>query len=208
MTQERAHHWDTAYQTKSADKLSWFEASPDVSLAAIARHCEDTTPASFIDIGGGMSRLAPELAKAGCDNVAVLDISAQALDSARAKAGELGERIDWICADITTWHPPRKYQMWHDRAVFHFLVDPADQGAYRTALVEGLEAGGLAIIATFALDGPEKCSGLPVQRYSPSTLHAALGDPFDLVESWDYAHPTPGGSIQHFNWCVFRKGTA
>ncbi|PKP65713.1 MAG: SAM-dependent methyltransferase [Alphaproteobacteria bacterium HGW-Alphaproteobacteria-7] len=204
MTEPRVEHWDSVYQKRAADELSWYQSSPDTSLDAIKRHCGDSTPA-VIDIGGGMSRLAAELARSGFNDVAVLDISQQALARAAAEAGVDGAAIDWICADITDWQPSRQYQVWHDRAVFHFLIDSGQRDAYRKAMLAGLAPGGLAIIATFAPDGPEKCSGLPVQRYSPAQLGAALGDQFRLIESWGQDHQTPGGNVQAFNWCIFRR---
>jgi trans-aconitate methyltransferase len=207
MTGSRTEHWDEVYQRRAAEELSWYQTAPEVSLDAILRHCGAARPA-VIDIGGGMSRLASELAQAGFADVAVLDISQQALDRAQAAAGTAGAAIDWICADITRWQPERRYGVWHDRAVFHFMVAPEQRAAYRTALLAGLEIGGVAIIATFAPDGPEKCSGLPVQRYSPETLGAELGAQFALIEHWAEEHVTPGGKVQHFTWCVFRRETA
>ncbi|MFW5633677.1 MAG: methyltransferase domain-containing protein [Erythrobacter sp.] len=206
MTASRTEHWDEVYRKRPADALSWYQPAPEVSLSAILRHCGDRRPAA-IDIGGGMSRLAGELVKAGFAEVAVLDISRQALERARAEAAGEGAAIDWICADITDWRPARRYGVWHDRAVFHFLTAPEQRAAYRAALLAGLELGGIAVIATFAPDGPEKCSGLPVQRHSPETLGQELGAQFGLVEHWSERHETPGGNVQNFNWCVFRRVT-
>ena len=201
---DRKAHWEDVYQTKAADSVSWFQPVPQPSLDAIGRF--GGTPAqSLIDIGGGASALVARLAAAGWSNLAVLDISAPALDVARAAMGAGGDAVEWIAADITAWRPARGYDIWHDRAVFHFLTEDPARAGYRAALAQGLKPGGLLLMATFALDGPEKCSGLPVQRYGPAELAAALGDGFVLLDSWREEHHTPGGSTQNFNWCAFRK---
>jgi hypothetical protein len=145
------------------------------------------------------------LLEQGRQDITVLDIAVPALDAAKARIGPLSDRIHWEVADITEWRPARKFGIWHDRAVFHFLTEPKQRVAYRRALKEGLTSGGLAIVATFALDGPEQCSGLPVQRYDPANLADALGQSLQLIEGWREEHVTPWGAKQSFNWCAFRR---
>lgn len=197
-------HWEEVYRTKAPATVSWFQPVPQPSLDAIARFGGGPGQ-SLIDIGGGASTLVAELARAGWHDLAVLDISAPALDLARTAMGADAGGVEWIVADITDWQPARAWDIWHDRAVFHFLTDEASRDAYRAALARGLRPGGLLLMATFAPDGPERCSGLPVQRYGAAELLAALGTGFTLLDSWREVHPTPGGQEQIFNWCALRK---
>lgn len=159
----------------------------------------------MIDIGGGTSRLAAALLARGLRDVTVLDLSQAALDAARARLGTGGDGVTWIAADVTRWTPTRRYDLWHDRAAFHFLVDPADRAAYLVRLDRALVPGGHALIATFALDGPERCSGLPVVRYSPETLAQVLGPRFTPVARRLHDHLTPRGALQKFQFSLFRK---
>ena len=161
--------------------------------------------ASFIDIGGGASNLVDALLGRGWSDVSVLDLAAPALEVARSRLGQSSARVQWIVADITTWIPDRAYDVWHDRAVFHFLTDADQRAGYRRALRTGVAPGGLVIIATFAPDGPERCSGLPVQRYDAESLSRELGSDFRLVDQWREDHITPAGGRQAFSWCVFRR---
>jgi 2-polyprenyl-3-methyl-5-hydroxy-6-metoxy-1,4-benzoquinol methylase len=197
-------HWEEVYRTKSPDSVSWYQPTPQASLDAIARF-GGAPGQSLIDIGGGASSLAAELARAGWRDLAVLDISAPALEVAKAAMGAGAATVDWIAANITTWRPARTYEVWHDRAVFHFMTSDTARAGYLAALRAGLKPGGLLLMATFALDGPEKCSGLPVQRYGPDELAAVLGEDFTLLKGWRQVHATPGGNSQAFNWCAFRK---
>lgn len=200
---DRRDHWQTVYGTKAPTEVSWFEEEPRVSLDLIARVAGPA--ASVIDVGGGASRLADRLLDHGFVDVTVLDIAEGALAASRARLGDLASAVSWVVADITQWQPPRSHDVWHDRAVFHFLVQPGDRLAYLDILRAGLKVGGHAIFGTFAPDGPEKCSGLPVQRYDASTLGAELGRGFSLVESLRHGHGTPWGSMQNFQFAVFRK---
>ncbi|MGS1015904.1 hypothetical protein [Allosphingosinicella humi] len=134
-----------------------------------------------------------------------MDIAAPALGASKARLGVAAEKVCWEVADITNWCPPRKFNVWHDRAVFHFLTEPEQREAYRSALSRGVTDGGLVIIATFAGDGPEKCSGLPVQRYDPISLAAEMGDGFQLIDGRPEEHVTPWGASQSFNWCAFHR---
>jgi SAM-dependent methyltransferase len=201
---ERADHWDTVYATKPANTVSWYQQKPEPSLDALAR-LDLAGPASLIDVGGGASTLAAALLDLGWRDLTVLDIAKPALDVARIQLGERADDVQWIAADITAWRPGRSYAIWHDRAVFHFLTDAADRAGYRAALEQGLQPGGALLMATFALGGPERCSGLPIVQYGPDSLAAELGAAFRLQASWREDHVTPAGGVQAFNWCLFRK---
>jgi trans-aconitate methyltransferase len=201
MTNSRAH-WEHVYATKSDEELSWFQDKPSLSLDLI-KATGATREWSIIDIGGGTSRLVDALLGEGFTSLAVLDVSSAALAATRARLGARAEQVEWIAADVTTWTPPRQYDVWHDRAAFHFLTDPADQLAYITRLKGALRPDGHAIIATFAPDGPEKCSGLPVQRYDSASLQDRLGDGFKLLDSRREAHVTPWASTQWFQFSRF-----
>ena len=196
-------HWNDAYATKG-DNVSWYQDRPDRSLAMI-RAAAGERPASVIDIGGGASRLVDALLADGCADVSVLDISAVALERAKARLGPAAAKVDWIVADITQWRPARTWAVWHDRAVFHFLIDTTAQDAYIAALKQGTTPGAAIVMATFALTGPEKCSGLPVQRYSAATLAGRLGNDIVLEAEATEGHPTPFGTTQDFTFATFRR---
>lgn len=204
MTEEPQRHWDRVYSDKAPGEVSWFESEPRPSLAALARFDVPHT-APFVDIGGGASNPVDALLAGGWRDVTVVDIAAPALAAAQARLGEAAAGVHWEIADITRWNPPRRYGVWHDRAVFHFLTEPEQRDAYRRALVAGTASDALVIIATFAPDGPEKCSGLPVQRHDAASLAAALGSAFTLLGDWREEHLTPWGAAQKFSWCVFRR---
>jgi SAM-dependent methyltransferase len=201
---DRSSHWETVYSTKAENEVSWFQESPDISLALI-RATGATKESAIIDIGGGASRLADALLRDGYRRVAVLDLSAHALDAVKQRIGGASKEIDWIVADVTTWTPARTFDVWHDRAAFHFLTAASDRAAYIDRLRRAVVAGGHVIIATFALDGPEKCSGLPVQRYDAKGLAAELGPDFELVETQSDVHRTPWASTQSFQFSRFRR---
>lgn len=197
MTDARTH-WDHVYSGKTEVQLSWHQGAARVSLEMTL----GLRPASVIDIGGGTSRYAGALLAAGIADMTVLDISQVALDAARARDGET---IDWLCADIRTWNPGRRWDLWHDRAVFHFLTGAEERAAYLVALRRALAPGGHALIATFAPEGPASCSGLPVARYSPQMLAEVLGNGFSPVEAREERHVTPWGSPQAFQFSLFRR---
>jgi len=204
MTVDLKTHWDSVYREKPEDSLTWHQDCPSTSLELI--NMIGLTPASSaIDVGGGTSRLAASLLADGLRDVTVLDISGVALENARLQLGDTGNTVTWIQTDITGWVPDRQYDLWHDRAVFHFLVDARDRVTYLASLRKGLRIGGYAIITTFAPDGPEKCSGLPVVRYSPTGLGTVLGDGFELVAHRDEMHQTPAGRTQAFQFSLFRR---
>ena len=195
---ERHAHWQTVYQTKGEHDVSWFEESPAISLELI-RATGVTTTAPIIDIGGGASRL-------GYSAVTVLDLSEKALEISKARLGPQGAaKVKWVAVDVTAWEPSQAYDVWHDRATFHFLTDPSERAAYVERVLRAVRSGGHVIIATFALDGPERCSGLPVVRYDAAAISKILGPSFDLLQSRIHAHQTPTGAIQRFQFNRFRK---
>lgn len=198
----RQQHWQDVYTTKGEAEVSWFQDRPQTSLDLIAQ-TGIGPQAALIDIGGGASRLIDALLDSGFRNLAVLDIAAAALATARDRLGPRASEVDWIVADITEWRPTRRYDLWHDRAVFHFLTAAEDREAYKAALQAAIEPNGHLVIGSFALDGPERCSGLPVMRYSPETLAAELGSGYALRHSLQEQHITPAGRMQHFQFSRF-----
>lgn len=197
-------HWDAVYSKKTEAELSWHQDDPSVALELMKKAGLATT-SSVIDIGAGTSRLMDRLLDLGLTDLSALDLSENALAAARARLGERGKSVKWIVADITRWEPTQTYDIWHDRAVFHFLVNPTDQIAYIQRLSRSVGPGGYAIMATFALDGPEKCSGFPVARYSPASLAETLGQAFSLVDHQFHLHETPWGTPQSFQYSLFRR---
>ena len=194
-------HWDSVYASKEDAELSWTQADPATSLALIREIC----PAGrVIDIGGGTSALAGHLLERGYA-VAVLDTSEAAIARARKNLGEMAGRVQWIHADVTEDLSLDTFDLWHDRAVFHFLTDPADRAAYVELLTRTIREGGHAVIATFSPEGPEKCSGLEVRRYSGQTLAAELGNPWRFLRSVAETHVTPQGKPQAFQYSVFER---
>ena len=200
----RRNHWENVYATKGENQVSWFQEAPEPSLALIEL-AGAIRSSAIIDIGGGASRLADCLVSQGYEDVTVLDLSAAALASARSRIGEAADRVTWIAADVTAWEPSRTYDVWHDRAAFHFLTDPKDQMAYVERLRRALRPGGHAIIGTFAPDGPERCSGLTVSRYDAHSLAATLGSGFALIDTRRHEHTTPSGAMQKFQFSTFRR---
>jgi trans-aconitate methyltransferase len=200
----RQSHWQSVYLNKGEQEVSWTQLDPQPSLGLIERFAGDRS-ASIIDIGGGASRLVDALVDHGFAAVTVLDLSEAALESAKARLGGRSVSVQWIAADATAWQPPNTFDIWHDRAALHFLVEARDRAAYLDRLHAGVRAGGHAIIATFAPDGPEKCSGLPVQRYDPESLSKAIGTAFELVEHQPHRHVTPWGAAQSFQFSVLRR---
>ena len=204
MTDKQQEHWEKVYQTKSLDAVSWFQKHATRSFEII-RSIGETSEAQIIDVGSGASTLLDDLLTGGFKHVSVLDLSASALEVARRRLGPLGQNVRWMTCDIRTVDlPEQTYDIWHDRAVFHFLTDPADRIAYVRQVVKSVKSGGHVIVATFATDGPEQCSGLPVVRYEPNQLHDEFGPAFELLEHTSEAHKTPWGSVQHFVYCHCR----
>jgi SAM-dependent methyltransferase len=201
----RSEHWNGVYTSKREGDVSWFEATPAVSLQLLEAAGLDSTT-RVLDVGGGDSHLVDELIARGLRAVTVLDVSAAAVARARARLGAHGDVPAWIAADVTGDWSAAPVDVWHDRAVFHFLTAAEDRARYREHLLRVLKPGGTAIVATFAPDGPERCSGLPVMRYSPDALAAELGHPLTLVDSRLHTHWTPWGTGQAFQYSRFRRG--
>jgi SAM-dependent methyltransferase len=203
-SESRQAHWEGVYTRKAENEVSWFEEIPAPSLELIAQI--GATPAwAVIDIGGGASRLVDNLIDRGFGDVTVLDLSDAALEATKARLADHAAQVHWIVADATVWEPLKTYDVWHDRAAFHFLTEERDRAAYVARLEQALKVGGYAIIATFALDGPERCSGLPVVRYDAASLAQTLGRAFQFVDTRRHAHATPWGSDQSFQFSVFRR---
>jgi SAM-dependent methyltransferase len=200
----RQRHWENVYATKDESEVGWFQETPGLSLELI-RLVRVIRNSAIIDIGGGASRLADSLVSQGFEDVTVLDLSAAALASARSRMGDKANRVTWIAADVTIWEPSRTYDVWHDRAAFHFLTDPEEQAAYVARVRRALRPGGHAIIGTFALDGPERCSGLAVSRHDAGSLAATLGGGFELIDTRRHEHLTPWGASQRFQFSTFRR---
>jgi len=201
----RQAHWQQVWTTKDVDKVSWYQGDPAPSLRLI-EIAGLRKGAGIIDVGGGQSPLAGCLAQQGFGNVAVLDISEAALAQAHHDLGGLGDDITWICEDVTRWRPvPGLFELWHDRAVFHFLTQSQEQQAYVQVLRTALAPGGWVVMATFAPDGPRTCSGLPVMGHDGASLSAILGSDFVLEDESREEHRTPAGNGQKFCWCLFRR---
>jgi len=200
-------HWDKVYGTKKETEVSWFQsdAQPSLDLLTLIGAHPDQ---AIIDVGGGASRLVDALVARGFTNISVLDLSSEALKTARARLGKAGDRVNWIVADATEWEPEAVqavYDIWHDRAAFHFLTGEAQQRAYMERLRRALRIEGHVIIGAFALDGPQTCSGLPVMRHSAESLSALLGSGFTLVDARRHEHVTPWGAVQPFQFATFRR---
>jgi 2-polyprenyl-3-methyl-5-hydroxy-6-metoxy-1,4-benzoquinol methylase len=200
MTTQR--HWSRVHSSKAPETVSWYQPSPRRSLALI-QQAVLSRDARVLDVGGGTSFLVDELLDAGFRHVGVLDIAREPLEIVRRRLGKLSTDVEWIVADVTAFRPRHQWDVWHDRAVFHFLVDDEARAGYRHALAEGLAPGGHAVVATFGPDGPPTCSGLPVERYDASGLQGALGGDLVLESSLLDEHRTPGGGAQQFLYCRF-----
>lgn len=198
----RKEHWEKTYTTRRSSRLSWYQENPDYSLAMIHR-AGTGLDEPIIDVGGGASVLADHLLQEGYKDLTVLDISSNALEKAKESLGARSGLVRWIENDITTWVSERSYALWHDRAAFHFLTRQEDRDSYVRALHKALPSGGQAIIAAFAIGGPEKCSGLEIVQYDSRVLGAELGAEFRLLEQAAEEHHTPAGVIQKFGYYRF-----
>jgi SAM-dependent methyltransferase len=200
---DRRQHWEKVYSSKATDQVSWFQPHAASSLRLIE---EAGTDAHVIDVGGGASVLVDDLLDAGFRNLTVLDLAESALAVSRARLGARAQSVQWIAADITRADlPAARYDVWHDRAVFHFLTDPADRARYVEQVLKSVKAGGRVIIAAFGPGGPLQCSGLDVVRYAPDALHAEFGAPFRLLGHQTEIHRTPAGGEQEFVYCYCRR---
>lgn len=196
---DRKEHWENVYSTRPSTQVSWYQSKPGLSLRLI-RDTGLDKGLPLIDVGGGASTLADTLSDEGYQAITVLDVSASALAHARNRLGEKADGIQWIETDITAFESPDRYQLWHDRAVFHFLTDKADRAKYVETMNRTLLSGAHVIIMTFAIGGPQKCSGLDIVQYDAGKLQAELGHGFELLDSGHETHKTPAGGEQEFAW--------
>lgn len=196
-------HWDAAYRQGDATR-SWYQAEPRPSLRALDE--AGATPAdSVIDIGGGASRLVDALLDRGHTDITVLDISSIGVGTARQRLGEAARSVSWIIADLLSWTPSRTWAIWHDRATLHFFTDPVERARYVDLLNAATEVGSIAVLATFAPDGPDHCSGLPVTRHDAADLAELLGGGWQQLAADRQQHTTPAGVVQPFTWTTFRR---
>lgn len=200
----RKEHWNQVYQTKAPDDVSWYQTRPTTSLKLIEASSV-AKDQGVIDVGAGASALVDFLLEAGFKRLGVLDISAAALQHARQRLGVRATSVDWFEADVTEFRPPHRFGLWHDRAVFHFLTDPVDRRKYVETVSRTLTPDGHVVIATFAIEGPVKCSGLDVARYDAASLAAELGAGFQLREQVDEIHVTPWTTEQKFSFFRFTR---
>lgn len=201
---DRTQHWENVYQTKNSTDVSWYEPDPKQSLDLILQVAGESR-VRVLDVGGGQSFLVDRLLGTGFEHVAVLDISQTAIESTKARLGERASQVEWIVADITQRDSIGEFDVWHDRAVFHFITDPDDRRHYVGLLKRSLPIGGHFIVGTFAKGGPEHCSGLPICQYDATTMQAELGPSFEPVNCSEYQHATPAGNSQLFFFGLYRK---
>lgn len=201
---DRKAHWDSIYTTKALTEVSWYQPVPETSLELIAR-CEPSVSDALMDIGGGDSFLADELLDRGFEGISILDISEKALERARKRLDKRASQIQWINSDILRFIPETDYFIWHDRAAFHFLTDPAEIAHYADLVSQAVKPGGYLIIGTFATDGPTKCSGIEIQQYDEASMRAVFEPNFQSIEFVKTEHPTPFGTTQQFLFGRFRR---
>lgn len=197
-------HWEKVYQTKDTTQVGWFQTKPQVSIDLISR-TKISKNSPIIDVGGGDGTLVDWLLEDGFNDVSVLDISDSALRKAKNRLGKSASKVQWITSDILEFEPEGKFHLWHDRAVFHFLIDPQEQQIYRRLVECSIVPGGYLLMMTFSKSGPKTCSGLPVQQYDIHELEEFFSDDFDLIESLNYDHITPSGSAQNYSVCLFQR---
>jgi len=203
MTLDRRNHWQKIYSDRQSNEVSWFQSYPAISLRMIEQ-TKISKHSRIIDVGGGASVLVDHLLQLGFNQLSVLDIAANALDAAKQRLADQAEKVNWIEADITQFQPIEKYDLWHDRAVFHFLTQASEQKAYVNVLKQSMAKDGFVIIASFSVGGPEKCSGLPIVQYDESKIKAVLGDEFRLLEICSEVHITPSKQQQDFSYFLFQ----
>lgn len=196
-------HWERVYETRSTDEVSWFQAEPSVSRRLV--EAAVGTNGSVVDVGAGASRLVDLLLDDGFSDLTVLDVSARALAVVRQRLGPRSNEVTWVHGDVLDWHPGRSFDVWHDRAVFHFLTDPQDRSRYVDLVERVVHPGGTVIVATFAPDGPTHCSGLPVSRSDAAGLATVFGEAFVLGHAEREEHLTPSGALQPFTWAVLHR---
>lgn len=203
MASASAAHWDRVYADQDCDQVSWYQTRPMTSLRLIAK--ADLPAGRAVDVGAGESTLADELLAAGWDSVTLLDVSQAALADARQRLGDYGHRVEFVATDVLSWKPQQHFDVWHDRAVFHFLTEPAQQRLYVATAARAVRSGGSVVIGTFADDGPIECSGLPTARYAAETLVALLRDDFTPMHFEREEHLTPTGTVQPFTWLLLSR---
>ena len=197
-------HWDTVYREKDLTRVGWYEGRPDVSLDFIAG-AGYGPDARILDVGAGASALVDHLLDAGHANVGALDISAAALEVTKKRLGDRSGLVEWFVTDVTDFESPHRWDVWHDRAVLHFLTEPEQRDRYRRSLEAGVEEGGAIVLGTFGPDGPTRCSGLDVRRYGVGDMQDWLGKSFILERQERVEHATPSGELQQFQFCLFRR---
>ena len=195
----RPTYWDDVYRTRNLESVSWFQDHPATSLRLV-----ESTPGSVIDVGAGTSNLVDELLGAGRTDVTLLDVSEAALTLTRRRLGDAADRVTFEVADVVDWNPGRQFDVWHDRATFHFLTDPAHRRRYVDLVADAVATNGILVLGTFAEDGPTRCSGLPTARYSATDLTTLFSPRFALEHEEREAHPTPAGTTQAFTWVTLR----
>lgn len=201
---DRQEHWERVYQSKLPTEVSWYQAEAELSLNLIRRVAPDFD-STIIDVGGGASTLVDGLLESGYGAVTVMDLASTALARAQERLGERSSKVTWIAADVLDAPlPADSYSLWHDRAVFHFLTESRDRARYVAQARRAVRPGGHLIVASFSLEGPSRCSGLEIVRYSPQSMHAEFGPGFQLLDSMREDHRPPGGSSQAFVYCVCR----
>lgn len=204
MTASREDHWQDVYSRTDEQSVSWFQPLPTRSLA-ILEQLRVGASQSVVDVGAGASHLVDELLAREFSDLTILDVSAAALDKARARVGANAAGVQWVVHDVLTWTPHRHFDVWHDRAVFHFLTEPGEVKLYLDVVGGAVGVGGLVVIGTFADDGPTHCSGLPVSRYRPEELSAVFGPAYEQLGSWREEHRTPADDVQPFTWVALRR---
>jgi ubiquinone/menaquinone biosynthesis C-methylase UbiE len=203
-TFNRKEHWENIYSTKQLNEVSWYQPTPTTSLNLIEELNIPKT-ASIIDIGGGDSFLVDNLLKLGYENITVLDISIKAIERAKKRLGKQSENVKWIEADASNFNPKASYDLWHDRAAFHFLTDEKDIENYLKAAQKGIKPSGNLIIGTFSTEGPKKCSGIDIKQYSEDSLNHIFKDTFSKIDCKTIEHQTPFSTTQSFTFCKFKK---
>lgn len=200
----RKNHWENIYNTKKLNEVSWYQPKPEISLDFILAANPDKDDA-IIDIGGGDSFLADHLLETGFSNITVLDISAKAIERAKKRIGNKAERVKWIVSDIIDFTPTQQYDIWHDRAAFHFLTNEKEVKKYVAIAEQSIVQNGQLVIGTFSSNGPKKCSGIEIKQYAAENLAATFGSAFNLLNPKIIEHPTPFDTVQEFLFCSFQK---
>ena len=201
---DRKQHWENIYQTKELKDVSWYQPTPETSLEFIA-NLKIAKDAKIIDVGGGDSFLAEFLLDLGYTDISVLDISANAIERAKERMGESAQKVKWIVSDVTQFNPTEKYDLWHDRAAFHFLRSENDIESYLKILNQSITENGQLIIGTFSEDGPLKCSGIEIKQYSEESMVNQFKTHFEKIACIQVVHPTPFDTTQNFTFCSFKR---